>query len=155
MSECVLKTLWRVGVCVSALLSFHLGLNFLIAGAQGPDLRDSWQTSEETPALSFHSLIFFCFTKENRRIYQGFSLTTEPTKSLEKTEKIPRKPRKFLANFFFEKARVGGSGWFCQLWRNRGSRFPGKQGLNSGTEKQPKHKVWGRMFLKHQAPLLT
>ena len=29
---------------------------------------------------------FFCFTKENPQIYQGFSLTAEPTKSLEKTE---------------------------------------------------------------------
>ena len=29
---------------------------------------------------------FFCFTKEKPQIYQGFSLTAEPTKSLEKTE---------------------------------------------------------------------
>ena len=32
---------------------------------------------------------FFCFTKEKPQIYQGFSLTAESTKSLEKTEKIP------------------------------------------------------------------
>ena len=32
---------------------------------------------------------FFCFTKEKAQTYQGFSLTAEPTKSLEKTEKIP------------------------------------------------------------------
>ena len=44
-----------------------------------------------TPALPCPSIpCFFCFTKEKPQIYQGFSLTGEPTKSLEKTEKIPK-----------------------------------------------------------------
>ena len=37
-----------------------------------------WRTLSQRPTLSFHSLVS-CFTKENPQIYQGFSLTAEPT----------------------------------------------------------------------------
>ena len=40
--------------------------------------------SKDLSPLSFHSLLFFCFTKEKPQIYQGFSLTAEPTKILGK-----------------------------------------------------------------------
>ena len=51
----------------------------------------------QSPTLSFLSLLDWLFTKENPQIYQGFSAPAEPTKSLEKTEKTLKQPRKFPA----------------------------------------------------------